>query len=272
MPSLRVRDVRLHYTLDGPSSNGADRRAPLVLLHGLGSSTRDWRPQVEHFSKTRRVLALDLRGHGRSEKPPGPCSIPLFAGDTTDAVRRLLPDAVRNGGVHATGLSMGGMVALQLALDAPALLRSLTIVNAGVDYRPKTRRQRRLLWQRRLALRLLPVRHVGWLLGRRLFPDRPDLQQKMTRRWAQNDPAAYRASFEAIMGWSVRARLPEIQTPTLVAVAEKDYLPLSVYRAYAARIPQSELAVLDGTRHAAPVEAPARFNAVLEDFLERVEG
>jgi pimeloyl-ACP methyl ester carboxylesterase len=272
MPFLRVRDVRLHYELDGPSGPAAPSppRVPLVLLHGLGSSTRDWQPQVKHFSQKRRVLALDLRGHGRSSKPPGPYAISLFAGDVADAARRLLPGAVETGeGVHVAGLSMGGMVALQLALDAPALLRSLTVVNAGVDYRPKTRRQRRLLWQRRAALRVLSVRRIGWLLGRRLFPDRPDLQREMTARWAQNDPAVYRASFEAIVDWSARARLPEISTPTLVAAAEEDYLPLSAYRAYAGRIPRAEVAVLENARHAAPVAQPEAFNAVLSAFLER---
>jgi pimeloyl-ACP methyl ester carboxylesterase len=266
VPFLRVRDVRLHYELKGPETDAG--RAPLVLLHGLGSSTRDWRPQVEHFSQKRRVLALDLRGHGRSEAPPGPYAIPLFAGDTADAVRRLLPRATASGGVHVTGLSMGGMVALQLALDAPSVPKSLTVVNAGVDYRPATRRQRRLLWQRRAAMRALSVRQVGWLLGRRLFPGRPALQQKMTDRWAQNDPVAYRASFEAIMGWSARARLPEITAPSLVVAADGDYLPLSVYRTYAGRIPHAELAVLENARHAAPVAQPQAFNAVLEGFLD----
>jgi pimeloyl-ACP methyl ester carboxylesterase len=206
MPFLRVRDVRLHYELDGPSGPAAPSppRVPLVLLHGLGSSTRDWQPQVKHFSQKRRVLALDLRGHGRSSKPPGPYAISLFAGDVADA-----------------------------------------------------------------ALRVLSVRRIGWLLGRRLFPDRPDLQREMTARWAQNDPAVYRASFEAIVDWSARARLPEISTPTLVAAAEEDYLPLSAYRAYAGRIPRAEVAVLENARHAAPVAQPEAFNAVLSAFLER---
>lgn len=269
MPFLRVRDVELCYEARGPIGN-AGRHAPLVLLHGLGSSARDWEAQMEFFSGKRRVFALDLRGHGRSGKPRGPYSIPLFADDVADAVRRLKP-AARAGGVHVAGLSMGGMVALQLALDAPALLRSLTVVNSGVDYRAKTRRQQRQLLWRRLALRLLPMRRVGQVLGRRLFPARPDLRRKMATRWAENDPAAYRAAFEAIMDWNVRSALPEICMPTLVVAAAKDYLPLSTYRTYAGRIPRAELAVLDDTRHAAPIEAPDRFNALLAAFLKRVE-
>jgi pimeloyl-ACP methyl ester carboxylesterase len=273
MPFLRVRDVRLYYE-DREPPGEAGRRAPLLLLHGLGSSARDWRAQMDFFSKTRRVFALDLRGHGRSGAPPGPYSISLFAGDAADAVRRLGlgdPDDPF-GGVHVAGLSMGGMVALQLALDAPALVRSLTVVNSGVDCRARTPRQRRRLWQRRLALRFLSMRRVGALLGRRLFPTRPDLQYEMTERWAANDPAAYRASFEAVMDWSVRARVPDIAAPTLVVAADGDYLPLSSYRAYAGRIPGAELAVLEGTRHAAPVEAPEVFNEVLGAFLRQVEG
>lgn len=262
VPFLRIRDIALYYEASGPE-NG---HAPLLLLHGLGSSTRDWRAQVDFFSETRRVVALDLRGHGRSGKPPGPYSIPLFAGDVADLVRRL--DLAP---LHVAGLSMGGMVALQLALDAPGLVKSLIVVNSGVDYRVRTPRQQRLLWRWRLALRLLPMRRVGQLLGRRLFPDRPDLQQKMADRWAENDPRAYRAAFEAIMDWSVRERLPQIAAPTLLVAADDDYLPLSTYRTYASRLSCAELAVLEGTRHAAPVAQPARFNARLRAFLERVE-
>ena len=267
MPFLPVRDVRLYYEVDAPAGEGSDRRAPLLLLHGLGSSTRDWQPQADFFSQRRRVFRLDLRGHGRSDAPPGPYSIPLFAADVADAVRRL--DGLdETGGLDVAGLSLGGMVALQLALDAPALVKRLAVVNSGVDYRVRTPRQQRLLWQRRLALRVLSMRRVGRLLGGRLFPSRPALQQEMAARWAGNDPAAYRASFEAIMGWSVRERLPEIETPTLVAAADGDYLPLSTYRAVAGRMPRAEVAVLEGTRHAAPVEAPARFNETLRSFLE----
>ena len=270
MPFLRVRDVALYYEANGPEGGGPEgtvRRAPLLLLHGLGSSTRDWRAQVDFFSETRRVVTLDLRGHGRSTKPPGPYSIPLFAGDVADAVHGL---GLAAAGVHVAGLSMGGMVALQLALDAPALVKSLTVVNSGVDYRARTRRQQCLLWQRRLALRFLSMRRVGQMLGRRLFPTRPDLQREMADRWASNDPAAYRASFEAVMNWSVREQLPQITAPALIVAADGDYLPLSTYRAFASRLPRAELAVLEGTRHAAPVAEPDGFNERLRAFLERV--
>ena len=269
MPFLRVRDVRLYYeTHESPGS--AAHRPPLLLLHGLGSSTRDWQAQIDAFSQHRCVVVLDLRGHGRSEKPPGPYSLPLFAGDVADLLRQL-GLGTETGGVHVAGLSMGGMVALQLALDAPALVRSLVVVNSGVDYRARTPRQQRLLWQRRLAFRLLSMRRVGKILGRRLFPERPDLQQEMADRWAQNDPGAYRATFEAIMNWSVRARLPEIEAPTLVVAADGDYLPLSTYRTYTHRLPEARLAILKGARHAAPVEDPERFNEVLRSFLEQQE-
>jgi len=271
MPFLRVRDVRLHYEVDGPAGETATAGAPLLLLHGLGSSTRDWQPQADAFARRRCVLRLDLRGHGRSDAPPGPYSIPLFAGDVADAVRRLRREIGRAGRMHVAGLSLGGMVAFQLALDAPALVESLTVVNSGVDYRIRTRRRRRRLWQRRLALRLLSMRRVGAVLGRRLFPDRPVLQREMAARWAGNDPEAYRAAFEAIMGWSVRPRLPDIDAPTLVAAADGDYLPLSTYRTCVSRLPNAELAVLKGLRHAAPVEQPEAFNETLAAFLKQIE-
>lgn len=117
MPPLR--HIALYYETHGDG-------APLLLIHGLGSSTLDWAPQVAHFSERFRVITLDVRGHGRSDKPPGPYSVPIFAGDLVE-----LLDALHIESAHLAGISMGGMIAFQLAVDAPQRVRSLTIVNSG---------------------------------------------------------------------------------------------------------------------------------------------
>ena len=82
MPTANLGDIRLHYDTTG---NGE----PLLLTHGLGSSARDWENQVGYFADRYRVVTPDLRGHGKSDKPSGPYSIPLFTNDIAELVTTL---------------------------------------------------------------------------------------------------------------------------------------------------------------------------------------
>lgn len=110
---------QLHYEDYG-------RGMPVVLVHGLGSSIRDWEYQIPALAGRYRVVALDVRGHGRSDKPRERYSIATFSEDLVALIDHLgLVD------VHLVGISMGGMIGFQLAVDHPELLRSLTIVNSG---------------------------------------------------------------------------------------------------------------------------------------------
>jgi len=260
MPYCRVDDVRLHYESEGTG-------APVLFVHGLGSSTRDWAEQVGPFAEQYRVLRVDLRGHGRSDRPEGPYHMAVFARDVAVLLRRL--DAAP---AHVVGLSMGGMVALQLALNAPTLVRSLVVANSTADTRLRTWGDVWLYLSRRTAVQVLGMRRVGQLIARRLFvkPDQEALRQEFVRRWAENDERGYLWSVDAIMGWSVEDRLPSIAAPTLLVSSEHDYTPVAEKNRMAARMPRAEVAVVEDARHALPVERPDAFNAVVEAFLDRV--
>jgi len=259
--TVTVDGARLHVEEDGQGE-------PLLLVHGLGSSARDWFAQVPHFASRYRVLTLDLRGHGRSDKPREAYSISQFARDVAVLLRKR--DAWP---AHVVGLSMGGMVALQLALNAPALVRSLTVVNSASDVRLKTWHDIWFYASRRLAVQVLGMRRVGKIIADKLFvrPDQENLRREFVERWADNDPAAYVRTVDAIMGWSVQDRLHEIDIPSLFVSSEHDYTPVSSKNLAVARMPNAELAVVDGARHALPVEKPEAFNAILDDYLQRVE-
>ncbi len=262
MPYDTVDDTRLHYTERG-------RGAPLLFVHGLGSSSRDWAAQVEDFAKRYRVLRVDLRGHGRSERGEGPYSIAQFAREVAVLLRKHA-----HGPAHVVGLSMGGMVALELAASAPRLLRSLVVVNSVADMRLHSWRDVWFYVSRRLAVQALGMRRVGRLLARQLFvkPDQGALRRTLVERWAGTDKQAYLWSMDAIMQWSVADRLHRIDTPTLLVSSDEDYTPVAEKRQIRAQMPRAELAVVHDARHALPVERPAAFNAVVDDFLRRVEG
>lgn len=257
MPEINVNGTRLYYEMDGTGP-------PLLLLHGLGSSLRDWELQRPAWAAHYRLLLVDVRGHGRSAKPPGPYSVPLFTADVAALLRSLAwPPA------HVVGISMGGMIGLQLALDEPALVRSLVVINATAALVARSWSDWLKVGQRLLIVRLLGMRRMGVFLAKRLFPhlQQEALRQVFVERWAQNDRRAYYNALRGLVGWSVRARLAQVGCPTLFLAAEFDYSPLAEKEADAARIPQGQLQCIPGSRHASTADRPEVVNTAVLDFL-----
>lgn len=260
MPKLKLPDMELYYTVTG-------KGVPLLLIHGLGSSSRDWEKQVGPFAKDFQVITLDLRGHGQSGKPPGPYSVRMFAEDTAALIHELgfAP-------VHMVGISMGGMVTFELAVNFPELLRSMVIVNSYPEVRVETLRDRLQIWRRFMILELLGMRGTGLALSKRLFPypEQAELCELFVQRWAENDKRAYRNSLRAIVNWDVEEHICEIRCPVLVVASDQDYMPLEEKNAYAAKIPNAKLVVIKDAHHAVTVERPEQFNAVLGEFLAQL--
>lgn len=252
---------RLHYEDHGQGE-------PVLLVHGLGSSTLDWEYQIPHLRQSRRVLAIDLRGHGRSDKPRQRYSMSLFASDVATLIEHL-----GLAQVHLVGISMGGMVGFQLGVDHPHLLRSLTIVNSAPEVKARNAADWWMLAKRWSLSRLLSLQTIGKGLGRILFPypEQAELRAKVEQRWPQNDKRAYLASLDAIIGWGVREHLDRISCPTLVISADRDYTPVSLKQAYVAQMVDARLLVIERSRHATPMDQPQRFNAALDEFLDQVE-
>jgi 3-oxoadipate enol-lactonase len=121
MPEITVDGLRLHWEEHNP---GEASGLPVVLLHGLGSRGDDWLLQTPVLGLRRRVLTPDLPGHGKSAGFRGWPAIQAYA----DAVRKMLERAGA-APAHLLGLSLGGAVAIQLALDSPTHVVSLVPVN-----------------------------------------------------------------------------------------------------------------------------------------------
>lgn len=262
MPTLAVDDLSLHYT------DTARAAPPLVFIHGLGSSGRDWAPQVEALDPTFRVLTCDLRGHGHTDKPDGPYSIAQMARDVAVWLRKV--DAAP---AHLVGLSMGGMVTYDLLAHTPAVARSATIINSVPGAELSGLGDYAFYWSRRGAVQALGLRRAGRILARKLFvkPSQETLRTQFVARWAENDKAAYLASIDGIVGWSVEDRLPDIAHPVLVLASNDDYTPVSAKRKHVRAMPNARLAVVADARHALPVERPDVVNALIRAFVERVE-
>src|SRR5512135_1060782 len=105
MATLRANGINLYYEVTGEGQ-------PLVFIHGLGSSTRDWESQTPEFAKSYKVITFDLRGHGQSDKPVGLDSVPQYADDLAALLKALDVPAA-----HIVGISLGGGVAFQFAVS-----------------------------------------------------------------------------------------------------------------------------------------------------------
>ena len=262
MPTVVVNDINMHYERSGAG-------APLLFLHGLGSSGRDWELQVDHFEASYDTLVCDTRGHGQSDKPPGPYTVSQFATDVAGLIMALDLQPV-----HVVGLSMGGSIAFQLAVDHPSLLRSMVIVNSAPAVVPQSFSEHSQVWFRLALAHFLGVRQTGIFLSKRLFPhpDQVEIRELFVERWADNDPHAYRAAMRALIGWSVADKLETIMTPTLVIAAEHDYTSVSRKEEYTARLPNAKLVVFPNSHHGTPVDQPQEFNVVVERFLASLDG
>lgn len=257
MPVELINGFKLHFEVRGSGE-------PLLFIHGLGSSGRDREPQVEHFSSSHTCVTFDARGHGSSGRPPSPYSIELFADDT-----RLLLDHLGLRSAHVVGISMGGMIAFQLALAHSEYVTSMVIINSAPEMKPRSPRDRFQVWRRLLIVRLLGMRKMAEFLAPRLFPDplHRHLRAEFIERWSENDKRSYLASMRAIVGWGVADRIAGINVPTLFVSADHDYTPIEAKRRYVEYMPNARLVVVENSHHAVPVERPRELNRVIEGFL-----
>jgi 3-oxoadipate enol-lactonase len=259
MPYETVNSIQIYY-----ETQGSPDKPCLLFVHGLGSSTRDWEMQVPYFENDYYVISVDVRGHGQSDKPTGSYSISLFSSDIV-----ALLDALQIERVHLVGISMGGMIGLQMAVDFPERLLSATIVNMTASLVPKTFKERFGIWVRFGIVHLLGMRKMGEVLAKRLFiyPEQEALRQMFIERWAENDQSAYLNTMRGLVGWDIESHISSIDIPTLLIASDGDYAPLEAKEALVAKISNAKLRVIEDARHAVTVECPEKFNAALGEFL-----
>lgn len=242
-------------------------RAPLLFLHGIGADARVWedlRAALE--ARGHRTLAFDLPGYGGTPRVPSP-SIAAFAGAIAERLDAGGPEVV-----VPVGHSIGGMVALELALRRPERVAALVLcaTTAAFGSRDGT------FQERFLKERLAPLE-----AGRRLADLAPEVVPELAG--ADPDPAglrraveamarvpedAYRDALSALAGFDRRADLGRIRVPVLLVAGARDVqAPPSTMKRMAARLPDATFALVSGAGHLVPFERPRAFLAVLGRFL-----
>lgn len=258
MPRLFVNNVGLHSVEAGQGS-------PLLLLHGLGGSHEMWLSIFPDLARAYRVIAADHRGHGASDKPRGPYTIPLFASDWL-----ALMDALRVDRAHVVGLSMGGAIAMHLALARPERVASLALVDTWgfphPDFLALLRRRLERLAAGDLAA--YAEEAIPQVYSPAFIAANPQALADYRARVTRLDPDSLRAAVGACMTHDMRGRVGEIRTRTLVMVGSEDRLLPPYHSEYLARsIPGARLAVIQGSGHIPHLEQPSEFLKRLTGFL-----
>ena len=225
---------------------------PLLLVEGLGQAMWAWREQVPVFAQSFLTITFDTRGTGRSWMPTEPYGIADLAEDAAGVL----------GGrtAHVVGLSMGGYVALTLALAHPELVRSLVLVGTGAGGADRVPRPDRVREAFAAAMGLPPEE-----FGRRTMP------YTFASGWAERNADRYDEILAARL--ERPTSYETIEAPALVIHGDEDLIvPVENGRMLAARLPNVRYEELPGRGHNLPLEDPETFNPLVVDFLDSVNG
>lgn len=264
MPRARVGDISIYYEASGHGD-------PLLLIMGLGGGSSLWWRQVEYLSPDYQVIAYDSRGVGRSDCPDVPYSMETMTADAAGLLETL---GVRR--AHVYGVSMGGMIAQELALRRPGMVTCLVLGATtcggaqGVLPPPES-------IQELFSIMSLPPAEIARVSASVTFSagfisSHPDAVRQWLRKGAESPPSAtgFRRQAEAVASFGTYDRLPRIAAPTLVLAGTADRLiPAENSRILASRIPGAELAFFEGAGHGYLWEAEEEANLAVRDFLKR---
>ncbi len=261
MPKIPVRDIEVNYEEAGTGF-------PLVLVHGLNGDLTGWALVMPEFAEQYRTLALDMRGHGGTSKPDHPYSIKGFAEDLLEFLRKKqIPKA------HLLGLSMGGAIAQQFALDHPEMIRSLALVSTFSYIDDHARRAFEGLKQN-LARGGYPAFFDGVLslafTPKYIAANPGPIAELREKRIQLNSPAAIARATDACMAFDLKDQISGIHLPTLVVSGREDvFTPVHLAEQIHRAIRGSEWKILEGVGHNLYIEsAPDLVQAVL-GFLQR---
>jgi pimeloyl-ACP methyl ester carboxylesterase len=242
---------------------------PLLLIEGLGQSMWAWREQVPVFARHYRTITFDTRGTGRSLVPDESYGIEELAQDAADVLD--------GRPARVVALSMGGYVALTLALARPELIHSLVLIGTGAggpDRVPRPQEVRDAY----AAATGLPFDEFG----RRTMP------MTFSPGWTERNPERFEeilaarrehptpdvtldAHLQACYGfYTRRCEVERIDAPALVLHGDADVIvPVENGRMLALRLPNADYVELPGRGHNVPLEDPATLNRLVLEFLER---
>jgi pimeloyl-ACP methyl ester carboxylesterase len=258
VPTVQLGDIELYY-----EERGSGR--PLLLVPGIPAIASDWAPLAERLSDSRRVISYDNRGSGSSQTTPAPYTTAQLAADAV-----ALLDALEVERANVFGMSLGGMIAQELALGWPERVDRLVLgcTHCGLKHAARPEREAGIAfametddWAERMRT-LAPFAFAAGvddeLVSRFVEKKTADVQP----------PEGYRGQIEAVLTHDTHDRLPEIQAATLIVTGDGDrVIPGASSEVLHERIPGARLEVVAGAGHLFFIERADASVALLREFL-----
>ncbi len=250
MPYLELEHSLLHYEEFGEGT-------PLILIHGACENSSFWKAQIEVLQKRNYLVLIDLPGHGQSARLGEEVSIPTYSMILREVIQGLDLNSP-----FLLGHSMGGAIAMTVAVEAPKLIGGLVLANTGAKLGVLSEILAGLetdfaaTIQTIIAPRELSAAHADSLL------------EWISNEMVLTDPSVGLGDFLACSRFDIRAKLKIIGVPSLIVSGDQDNLTPTKWAAYLSEnLSDSELAVIQGTGHLTMLERPEAFNQVLAEFL-----
>jgi 3-oxoadipate enol-lactonase len=264
MPFIENQGARIYW----------DERSvgePVLLIMGLGYPSDMWWRTRPILDSRYRTIVLDNRGAGRSDVPPGPYPIALMASDALAVL-----DAAGVESAHVFGISMGGMIAQELALQNPKRVTSLilgcTAAGGPTAVRAEPEVSQLLMNRGGMTPDEAATASIPYIYDSGTSRDRIDDDLAIRRPWLAR-PEGYNAQLQGILAWESYSRLPQLKVATLVIHGETDKLvPMENGKLIAARIPAAKLVTLPHASHIFPTDQPAASSHAILEFLAATSG
>ena len=263
--------LQTSFGVIGISAEGEGDAVPILFLHGVGSDKSVWHPQLAHFGRTRRALAIDYPGYGESE--------PRWGAMRDDFARAALAvlDALNIDRAHICGLSLGGVVAIAMHALAPERCTSLVLADTFAAH-PEGQAiyDRSIAASQTMKMRELAEARAPSLLGAGASAA---VKAEVISTMGRINAAAYRLGARAVWLADQRDRAAAIDVPTLVLVGAEDIItpPLlsqalaELAGSAAPRRAEVMLETIAGAGHLANLEQPAAFNEAVAGFIARYD-
>jgi 3-oxoadipate enol-lactonase len=256
----RANGISMNYEMKGKGAN-------LVLIHGAGNNLNMWYHQVPAFSKNYRVVTYDVRGSGKTDRPEGDYSMSLFV---EDAYRLMQAIKVTDG--YFLGFSMGGRIALELAVNYPEMVKALVLANSAVGG-PSSSPQALERWRANIELlEKGEMKKVAEITTASAFSPNfrsknPAEFEKYMKVKQQNKPDGIARLMRSMNLPANPLDLSKVKCPTLLIAGENDsHLGVEQANRTQEAIAGSKMVLLP-TGHASAVELPKKFNSAVLEFL-----
>ena len=264
MPYIKINKANLYFEEEGKGE------VPIVFGHSMLFNLRMFDDQVNFLKSDFKCIRFDFRGQGKSEVTKAGYALDELANDTVKLIK-----ALKCGPCHFVGFSMGGMVALRLAVKYPELIKSLILIDTSSEPQDDMLRNRILIWiAKYFGIGILANKVMSMFFAPKFLKDKNKVQLRNTwkQHYLANDQAGILRVIKAVVfRKSITPTLDTINQPAIIMVGEKDILTdYNKAKILHQHIKHSELKIIPNAGHMSTVEEPDVVNQFICEFLNNL--